>query len=112
MGSTLGQMQEREKYWSAHIDRIEASKMSHQDYCNENGLKIHTLRYWTRILGRTRVQNKASKLTFASLTLTDTVDSARSENHTYEVVLGIRVLRISQGFCVSEVKKLVEILSC
>jgi len=47
MASTVEQMREREEFWSGHIDRMQESGMRHQSYCDEQGLKIHTLRYWT-----------------------------------------------------------------
>jgi len=158
MASTVEQMQEREDFWSSHIDRMQLSGMSHKSYCDEHGLKIHTLRYWTRILGRTNEQKRirntdkenhwkaiydkqlssgltaeefcreqgippssyrnwerkfsvsvTEEVTFAPLTLTE---SANSTSGVYEVVLGNCILKVPQGFCESEVKKLVGILSC
>ena len=118
MSSATENMRAREEFWMSHITRLRESGKSHQEYCNECSLNIHTLRYWTRILGRAK-KNKTydqestrtsltEETTFASVTLTG---SANSSRHEYEVILGENILKVPRGFCENEVRKLVEILS-
>ena len=66
MASTPEQMRSREEFWEHHIDRMRELNQAHKVYCAENGLNVNTMRYWTRILGRTnelkqlRHEHKAS----------------------------------------------------
>jgi len=112
MSNTAEESRLREQFWTAHIDKLEESGKSHREYCDEYGLKIHTLRYWTRILGRTKRQVRASKAESVSFMALRMTESEVSSDHLYEIVIGTRSLRIGRGFEIEEVKQLVQALEC
>ena len=111
MSEIVGEAKMREDFWNLHLDEIEKSGRTQQAYCDEHDLKLATLNYWSKKLGRrkTRSSNaEASKPSFLDLGTTTAIES----NFDYEIVMGIRSLKFGHGFAVDEIKKLVEILSC
>jgi transposase-like protein len=62
----------REAFWKPHVKAVGGSGLTHAAYCREHKLNVHTLRYWTRILGRPGSSKKARKRSrFVEVTVTD-----------------------------------------
>ena len=111
MSEIIGETRMREEFWTLHLDEIEKSGQTQQAYCDEHDLKLATLSYWSKKLGRTKTRSSRPYLSKASFLDLGTA-SAIESSFDYEIVLGMRSLKFGRGFAADEIKKIVEILSC
>ena len=59
MNTTPLSPEERQQFWSEHIQNWRQSSLSRTAYCREHNLIVHRLTYWVRKSDATTVQHKS-----------------------------------------------------
>lgn len=90
----------RIEHWNKHVELQRRSGLSQTKYCAENGLSVSSFGYWLQKLSK---EGGTSKERFISLT--------SNGDKPLEIVIGKVVLRVPPGSDLSELRRVVEVLS-
>lgn len=88
---------DRREYWSKHCKLQEASGESQADYCRRTGISATSFSTWRR-----RIKRGSEAGCFVAVGISEPI----------ELVVGKVVIRVSPGSELSELRRIVDALSC
>ena len=92
--------------WEQRIADYRASGLTRAQWCRQNGLKDHQLKYWIKRIEGSTAQSKSST-TWASVVM---VDSPSHEESFIQVKIGGCSIEVKQGFNPSLFADVVKVL--
>jgi hypothetical protein len=102
-------MNNKREIWIERIQDYKASSLTAAKWCEENGLSINSLRYYTHKFNKEKKEQESNQTKWATVTPAPKENTV-NEAQTIKVTIGQAIIEIVPGFDSNTFETLVRIL--